>query len=148
MTFSQTYNDVLNSTKNRTNTAPYVYDAIWIMANILERARPVLEKKGKVLNNLSYGEETELLERLAYETDFNGVTVRTTNGILSTFIRLLYFVVDDDESDSLFSFRVASDFTRTMATGSLQWMFFKFVEVRKMNLSKYTYNKLNIKTLN
>ena len=146
MTFSQTYNDVLNSTKNRTNTAPYVYDAIWIMANILERARPVLEKKGKVLNNLSYGEETELLERLAYETDFNGVTVRTTNGILSTFIRLLYFVVDDDESDSLFSFRVASDFTRTMATGSLQWMFFKFVEVRKMNLSKYTYNKLNIKT--
>ena len=118
------------------------------MANILERARPVLEKKGKVLNNLSYGDETELLERLAYETDFNGVTVRTTNGILSTFIRLLYFVVDDDESDSLFSFRVASDFIRTMATGSLQWMFFKFVEVRKMSLSKYTYNKLNIKTLN
>lgn len=82
MTFSQRYNDVLNSTKNRTNTAPYVYDAIWTMANILERARPVLEKKGKVLHNLSYGEETELLEKLAYETDFNGATVRTTNEIL------------------------------------------------------------------
>lgn len=88
MTFSQTYNDVLNSTKNRTDTAPYVYDAIWTMANILERARPVLEKKGKVLNNLSYGEETELLERLAYETDFNGVTVRTRNEILSKLSKL------------------------------------------------------------
>ena len=95
MTFSQTYNDVLNSTKNRTNTAPYVYDAIWTMANILERARLVLEKKGKVLNNLSYGEETELLEELAYKTDFNGATVRTTNAILiesSIFLQHCYIL--------------------------------------------------------
>lgn len=53
------------------------------MADILERARPVLEKKGKVLNNLSYSEETELLEKLAYETDFNGVTVRNTDDFSS-----------------------------------------------------------------
>ena len=83
MTFSQIYNDLVNSSKNRTSVAPYAYDAIWTMADILERARPVLEKKGKVLNNLSYSEETELLEKLAYETDFNGVTVRNTDDFSS-----------------------------------------------------------------
>ena len=45
------------------------------MADILERARPKLKKKGKNLTDLSYGEETDELEKLAYETDFIGVTV-------------------------------------------------------------------------
>ena len=80
MTFSETYNDLINSTKNRTSVAPYVYDAIWTMADILKRARPEIEKKGKTLTNLSYGEETELLEQKANETDFIGVTVSNNAG--------------------------------------------------------------------
>ncbi len=55
------------------------------MADILKRARPELQKKGKVLTNLSYGEETELLENLAYKTDFKGVTVRNTNDFFFLF---------------------------------------------------------------
>ena len=85
MTFSDTYNDLVNSTKNRTSAAPYVYDAVWTMADILKRARPELQKKGKVLTNLSYGEETELLENLTYKTDFKGVTVRNTNDFFFLF---------------------------------------------------------------
>ena len=49
------------------------------MANILERAKSKLEEKGKNLTSLSYGEETELFERLAYETNFEGVTVSYQN---------------------------------------------------------------------
>lgn len=75
MTFSATYNVLVNSTNNRSAVAHFVYDAIWTMTNILERARPEIEKKGKLLNKLTYGEETEVFEKLAYETDFNGVTV-------------------------------------------------------------------------
>jgi hypothetical protein len=50
------------------------------MADILKRARPEIEKKGKTLTNLSYGEETELLEQKANETDFIGVTVSNNAG--------------------------------------------------------------------
>lgn len=45
------------------------------MANILEQAQTKL-KRTKLLNKLTYGEETELLEDLAYKTNFTGVTVR------------------------------------------------------------------------
>ncbi|XP_028412998.1 uncharacterized protein LOC114535870 [Dendronephthya gigantea] len=74
VTFSHAYNNLVTSTKNRSSVAPYVYDALWTMANILERARAI--QTGKRLNNLTYGEETKLLEDEAYKTDFMGVTGR------------------------------------------------------------------------
>ena len=91
MSFSKTYNslvDVGNSTKNRSSSAFYAYDAVWTIVNILQRARQTVERNGKDLNELSYGDvdETQLFQTLAEETDFNGVTV----GVVKEFLKLLF----------------------------------------------------------
>ena len=74
--------DTHNDTSNRSNAYLNVYDAVWSIAFVLDKSRTELQKQGKILENLTYGDPnaTNVFRNIAEDLDFAtpniGVRVR------------------------------------------------------------------------
>ena len=64
----------------RSARAPFAYEAMWAIAVILERARPILNGWGMGLHDLGYGRPmgSQLFKEEAFEMEFRGPSVSGT----------------------------------------------------------------------
>ena len=94
--------DTVNSTSNRSNSYLNVYDAVWSIAFVLDNSRSELQKQGKILENLTYGDAnaTDVFRREAQKLDFKSPNV----GVSEIPILLLFcFFFFLNSSSSSFS---------------------------------------------
>lgn len=59
--------------------AAFTYDAVWSVALMLKKCIPLLRKKNKTLENMSYkdAEGAKIMRDILFRTDFAGMSVCT-----------------------------------------------------------------------
>ena len=98
--------DTVNSTSNRSNSYLNVYDAVWSIAFVLDNSRSELQKQGKILENLTYGDAnaTDVFRRKAQKLDFKSPNVGVSEiPILLLLLLFCFFFFFLNSSSSSFS---------------------------------------------
>ena len=69
--------DNFNDTSNRSNAYLNVYDALWSIAFVLDSSRSEIERQGKTLENLTYGDAnvTDVFRKEAVKLNFKSPNI-------------------------------------------------------------------------